>query len=103
MLCSVIIPTRNRPFETKRAINSILAQRNSNEVQIVVVDDCSDIQYELDNLRPNDLFIKLITILPTFPISCIAAMIIGLSTVGFTFCMNSICLIFIYEFYYLFY
>ena len=34
----------------------------------------------------------------TFPMSCMAAMIIGFSTVGFSFCINSICLICFNEF-----
>jgi glycosyltransferase involved in cell wall biosynthesis len=54
-----VIPTRNRPNETQRAIASVIRQRGAELCQIVVVDDCSDFDYELENLREQDLFIKL--------------------------------------------
>lgn len=59
ILCSIVIPTRNRPEVTNRAVSSILAQANSDQCQIIVVDDCSDFSYEISGLREQDKFIKL--------------------------------------------
>ncbi|GGD76854.1 glycosyltransferase family A protein [Lacimicrobium alkaliphilum] len=59
ILCSVVIPTRNRPEVTTRAVKSIIDQKNSEICQIIVVDDNSDFDYEIPNLREQDSFIKL--------------------------------------------
>lgn len=59
LLASVVIPVYNRQREAERAIDSILTQRNSYRVQLVVVDDFSDTPFEYDKLRSFDKVIRL--------------------------------------------
>ena len=58
-LISVIIPTFNRPLETKRAITSVLYQTYG-DFEIIVVDDGSD-QSQRDALQPLRPHIKYIS------------------------------------------
>jgi glycosyltransferase involved in cell wall biosynthesis len=59
MLASVIIPTHNRVSKTERAIKHILKQANSEMVQIVIVDDCSEPPFKSSILRSIDKVIRM--------------------------------------------
>jgi len=54
MKSSIIIPTYNRQLTTDRAIKSILACPGSSNVQILIVDDHSDIPFTSQYLRQQD-------------------------------------------------
>jgi glycosyltransferase involved in cell wall biosynthesis len=56
---SVIIPTYNRPIITAKAVRSALAQDGVN-LEVIVVDDCSETPISLDDDLANDARVHLI-------------------------------------------
>lgn len=59
MLASIVIPTYNRRKQTERAISNALKQDDSENVQIIVVDDFSDIPFESNLIRTQDLVLRM--------------------------------------------
>lgn len=57
-IATVVIPTKDRENETNRAIESVLHQKDSDKVQIIIVDDCSNKNISYKGLREFDIVIK---------------------------------------------
>jgi glycosyltransferase involved in cell wall biosynthesis len=58
-IASVVIPVFNRKIQLERAIQSVIECNGSGDVQIIVVDDCSDHCVRPENIREQDIFIRL--------------------------------------------
>lgn len=58
-LATVVIPVHNRDWQLERAIDSILKQNGADKVEIIVVDDASNVAVKPKNLRDWDQVIRL--------------------------------------------
>ncbi len=52
MKVSVVIPVYNRPEELRRALNSVLAQTVADDLEVIVVDDCSEVDLNKEVVQP---------------------------------------------------
>jgi glycosyltransferase involved in cell wall biosynthesis len=59
MLATIVVPTYNRIAETERAIKSVIACAGADKVEILIVDDCSNIPFCSKLLRSQDRVVRL--------------------------------------------
>lgn len=57
-IATVVIPAHNRNDKLERAVISVLSQPGAGDVEIIVVDDCSQPPLVCDYLRPQDKLLR---------------------------------------------